>query len=78
MKPGDFFDFVPLEGARLRVTTAIDLLLGAGCAVVATAWLVGQPVLYSASSPVLSPFTALSLFLMVSFDNRTFAMANVV
>jgi hypothetical protein len=66
MKPGDFFDFVPLEGARLRVTTAVDLLLGVGCAVVATAWLVGQPVLYSASSPVLSPFTALSLFLMVA------------
>ncbi len=66
MKPGDFFDFVPLEATRLRVTTAINLLLGAGCAVVATAWLVGQPVLYSASSPVLSPFTALSLFLMVA------------
>jgi hypothetical protein len=66
MKPGDFFDFVPLEGTRLRVTTAIDLLLGAGCAVVAVAWLIGQPVLYSASSPVLSPFTALSLFLMVA------------
>lgn len=66
MKPGDFFDFVPLEGTRLRVTTAIDVVLGAGCVVVATAWLVGQPVLYSASSPVLSPFTALSLFLMVA------------
>lgn len=66
MKPGDFFDFVPLDAVRLRVTTAIDLLIGVGCAVVVAAWLVGQPVFYSASSPVLSPFTALSLFLMVA------------
>ncbi len=66
MQPGDFFDFVPLERSRLRATTAIDVVLGAGCAVVLGAWLVGQPVFYSATSPVLSPFTALSLLLMVA------------
>lgn len=66
MPPGDFFDFVPLERARLRLTTAIDALLGAGSAVVLVAWLAGQPVFYSAAAPVMSPFTALSLFLMVA------------
>lgn len=66
MQPGDFFDFVPLERSRLRVTTAIDLALGVGCGVVLAAWLAGQPLFYSATSPVLSPFTALSLLLMVA------------
>jgi hypothetical protein len=66
MKPGDFFDFVPLDRRRLQVTTALDLILGVGSAVVIGAWLAGQPVFYSASAPVLSPFTALSLFLMVA------------
>jgi hypothetical protein len=66
MKAGDFFDYVPLEDSRLRLTTAIDVLLGAGAAIVIAAWLTGHPVFYSASSPVMSPFTALSLFLMVA------------
>ncbi len=66
MKPGDFFDYVRLEPARLRLTTAIDVLIGVGAAVVMAAWLVGHPVLYSTSSPVMSPFTALSLFIMVA------------
>jgi hypothetical protein len=66
VKPGDFFDFVPLERTRLRLTTAIDLLLGVGAAVVMVAWLAGHPVLYSTSAPVMSPFTALSLFIMVA------------
>jgi len=66
MKPGDFFDFAPLEPTRLRLTTAIDLLLGVGAAVVMVAWLAGHPVLYSTSAPVMSPFTALSLFIMVA------------
>lgn len=66
MRPGDFFDFVPLERTRLRTATAIDLALGAGCVGVLAAWLAGQPVFYSATSPVLSPFTALSLLLMVA------------
>ena len=66
MKPGDFFDFVPLERTRLRLATALDLLLGLGSAVVMAAWLAGHPLFYSATAPVLSPFTALSLFLMVA------------
>ncbi|HUU33927.1 MAG TPA: hypothetical protein VMW48_07665, partial [Vicinamibacterales bacterium] len=64
MEPGDFFDSVPLDRARLRLTTAIDLLIGIGSAVVMTAWLAGHPVFYSATAPVLSPFTAVSLLLM--------------
>lgn len=66
MKPGDFFDFVPLEPTRLRAATAIDALLGAGSAAVMAAWLLGQPLFYSPSAPVMSPFTALSLFIMVA------------
>jgi len=66
VQPGDFFDYVPLEPARLRLTTVIDVLIGAGAIVVGVAALAGQPVLYSPSSPVMSPFTALSLFIMVA------------
>lgn len=66
MRPGDFFDYVPLGRARLRPTTAIDLVLGVGAAVVMAAWLVGRPVLYSTSAPVMSPFTARSLFIMMA------------
>ena len=65
-RPGDFFDFVPLERTRLQVTTVIDALVGAGCVGVLLAWLAGQPVLYSPVAPVLSPFTALSILLMVA------------
>ena len=65
MRPGDFFDFVPLARTQLRVTTVIDIVLGAGSVAVIAAWLTGHPLLYSASSPVMSPFTALSLLIMV-------------
>lgn len=66
MKPGEFFDYVPLERTRLRLTTTIDVLLLVGSAVVVAAWLLGRPVLHSASAPVMSAFTALSLFIMVA------------
>jgi hypothetical protein len=66
VKPGDFFDYVPLEPPRLRLTAAIDMLIAVGAAVVMAAWLAGHPILYSTSSPVMSPFTALSLFIMVA------------
>jgi hypothetical protein len=66
VQPGDFFDYVPLERTRLRLATAIDVLLGVGAAAIGAAWLAGHPVLYSTSAPVMSPFTALSLFLMVA------------
>ena len=65
MKPGDFFDYEPLERSRLRLTTAIDLLLGIGCVAVLAAWFLGRPILYSPSAPVMSAFTALSLLIMV-------------
>lgn len=65
MRPGDFFDFVPLERTRLNVTTAIDLVLTAGSLAVIGGWVSGHPLFYSASSPVMSPFTALSILLMV-------------
>ena len=64
MRPGDFFDFVPLARTQLRLTTAIDVLLGAGCVAVMAAWIAGHPRFYSSTSPVMSPFTALSLLLM--------------
>ena len=66
MRPGDFFDFVPLARTQLRITTALDVLLGVGCVTVIAAWLVGHPLFYSPTAPVMSPFTALSLLLMVS------------
>ncbi len=66
MQPGDFFDFVPLDRARLRLTTAVDVVLAAGSAGVMAAWLAGHPLFYSVAAPVMSPFTALSLFLMVA------------
>lgn len=66
MRPGDFFDYIPLERRRLRLTTAIDLAIGAGCVAVLAAWLAGRPVFYSPSAPVMSPFTALSLLIMVA------------
>ena len=63
---GDFFDYVPLAPAQRRLTTAIDMIIGVGATVVTVAAVTGQPVLYSASSPVMSPFTALSLLIMVA------------
>lgn len=66
MRPGDFFDFVPLDRPRLRLTTLIDVLVGAGCIIVIAAWFSGHPILYSQTSPVMSPFTALSILIMVA------------
>lgn len=65
MRPGDFFDYVPLEPTRLRVTTAIDILLGIGSIAVIVAWLLGRPILYTTTAPVMSLFTALSILIMV-------------
>lgn len=65
MRPADFFDFIPLDRPRLRLTTACDFAIGLGCAAVLTARATGQPLFYSAAAPVMSPFTALSLLIMV-------------
>jgi len=66
MRPADFFDFIPLDRPRLRLTTACDLAIGLGCAAVLTAWAAGQPLFYSPAAPVMSPFTALSLLIMAA------------
>ena len=65
MRPGDFFDFAPLDRGRLRTATALDLGVGVVCAAVLAGWLIGRPLFYSAVAPVMSPFTALSLLIMV-------------
>jgi hypothetical protein len=63
---GEAVDHVPLGATQRRLTTAIDGLLAVGSAAVMAAWLVGRPVLYSTSSPVMSAFTAFSILIMVS------------
>ena len=65
MRPGDFFDFTPLDRGRLRTATALDLGVGVVCAAVLAGWLAGRPLFYTAVAPVMSPFTALSLLIMV-------------
>ncbi len=64
MRPGEFFDYSPLERTRLQATTILDGLLGAGSLAVLAGWLVGHPLLYAPASPVMSPFTALSILIM--------------
>ena len=66
MPAGDFFDFAPLERERLRLTTAVDLVVGVVCAGVIAGWLAGHPFFYTRVAPVMSPFTALSLLIMVA------------
>lgn len=66
MPAGDFFDFAPLDRERLRLTTAVDLAVGVVCAAVIAGWLAGHPFFYTRVAPVMSPFTALSLLIMVA------------
>ena len=66
MRAGDFFDFAPLDRERLRLTTAVDLVVGVVCAGVIAGWLAGHPFFYTRVAPVMSPFTALSLLIMVA------------
>ena len=58
--------YVPLGDAQRRLTTAIDLVLVIGSLAVMLAWLLGRPILYSATAPVMSPFTALSILIMAA------------
>ncbi len=58
----DITSLAPLER---RVTIAVDAALAVATTVVILAWILGRPVLYSASSPVMSPFTAFSLLVLV-------------
>lgn len=66
MKPGDFFDFEPIEARRMRLATALDVTLGLVSAAVLAGWLLGRPLFYEPTAPAMSPFTALSLLIMVA------------
>lgn len=57
-------DIVSLTPLERRVTTTIDaaLILGAGAVILS--WVLGYPILYTSSAPVMSPFTAFSLLVL--------------
>jgi hypothetical protein len=57
-------DIVSLTPLEKRVTTATDGALVVGTAAVILAWMLGSPLLYSPSAPVMSPFTAFSLLIL--------------
>lgn len=58
-------DIVSLEPLPRRLTTAVDTLLAVASAGVILAWILGRPILYTPSAPVMSPFTAFSLLVLV-------------
>jgi len=55
----------PLGIPLRRLTTALDALLAVAAGVVVLAWVAGRPILHAPAAPVMSPFTAVSLLLMV-------------
>lgn len=55
----------PLGASERRLATAIDAVLALGSLVVMLGWFVGRPIAYSEAAPVMSPFTAFSLLVMV-------------
>jgi hypothetical protein len=55
----------PLGATQRRLSTAIDAVIAAGSLVVMLAWFFGHPIGYSDTAPVMSPFTAFSLLIMV-------------
>jgi hypothetical protein len=57
-------DIVSLTPVERRVTTAIDAALVIGALAVILAWILGRPILYTDSGPVMSPFTAFSLLVL--------------
>ena len=66
MKPGDEErDIVSLGPFERKLTTGIDGLLAVASAVVILAWILGRPILYTPDAPVMSPFTAFSLLVLV-------------
>lgn len=58
-------DIVSLRPLERKLATGLDALLAAGAAAVILAWVLGRPILYSPTAPVMSPFTAFSLLLLV-------------
>ena len=55
----------PLGTSQRQLATAIDAVIAVATLVVMLGWFVGRPIAYSESAPVMSPFTAFSLLLMV-------------
>jgi hypothetical protein len=58
-------DDAPLGERQKRLTFAIDAVLALASLGVIVGWVAGHPVLYTPSAPVMSPFTAFSLLIMV-------------
>ncbi len=58
-------DNAPIGTPQRRLTTAIDVVLVVAACGVILSWIVGRPILYTPSAPVLSPFTAFSLLVLV-------------
>ncbi len=58
-------DHVPIGASARKWTTGLDLVLAAATCAVMLAWVAGRPLLYAPTAPVMSPFTAFSLLLMV-------------
>jgi hypothetical protein len=66
MTRDDIASHVPIGPSQRLLTTVIDGVLAIAACGVFVAWIAGRPVLYTAAAPVMSPFTAFSLFIMVS------------
>ncbi|MBI5440023.1 MAG: hypothetical protein HY900_02300 [Deltaproteobacteria bacterium] len=58
-------DHVPIGASQRQWTTAVDVVLAVAACGVMLAWLIGHPVFYTPAAPVMSPFTAFSLLIMV-------------
>lgn len=58
-------DIVALSPLEKRFTIGLDAILAVAATVVILAWLLGRPLFYSSDSPVMSPFTAFSLLVLV-------------
>lgn len=66
MNPADDArDIVALGPLERKLTSALDAVLALGTTVVILAWIFGRPVLYTPAAPVMSPFTAFSLLVLV-------------
>jgi hypothetical protein len=55
----------PLGTSQRQLATAFDAVIALGSLVVMLGWFVGRPIAYSDAAPVMSPFTAFSLLIMV-------------
>jgi len=58
-------DIVSLRPWERQLTTAIDVALAVASTIVILAWILGRPILYTPTAPVMSPFTAFSLLVLV-------------